>query len=102
MLYHEKRSTARTRRGVVAVTLLALGVSACASLGKKEEGALIGAGVGGAVGAVIGNQTGSTARGAIIGAAVGGIAGGIIGHQMDQQGKEIHEQITGATVQPGG
>jgi outer membrane protein OmpA-like peptidoglycan-associated protein len=79
--------------------LLALGVSACASLGKKEEGVLVGAGVGGAVGAVIGNQTGSTARGAIIGAAVGGIAGGIIGHQMDQQAKEIQQQIPGATVQ---
>ena len=99
MLYHEKRSTARTRRGVVAVMLLALGVSACASLGKKEEGVLVGAGVGGAVGAVIGNQTGSTARGAIIGAAVGGIAGGIIGHQMDQQAKEIEQEIPGATVQ---
>lgn len=99
MLYYEKQSTARTRRGVVAVMLLALGVSACASLGKKEEGAMVGAGVGGAVGAVIGNQTGSTARGAIIGAAVGGIAGGIIGHQMDQQAKEIQQEIPGATVQ---
>lgn len=99
MLYHEMKSTARTRRGVVAVMVLALGVSACASLGKKEEGVLVGAGVGGAVGAVIGNQTGSTARGAIIGAAVGGIAGGIIGHQMDQQAKEIQQEIAGATVQ---
>lgn len=99
MLYREMRSTARTRRGVVAVMLLALGVSACASLGKKEQGAIIGAGVGGAVGGIIGNQTGSTARGAIIGAAVGGIAGGIIGHQMDQQAKEIEQQIPGATVQ---
>ena len=98
MLYHEMRSTARARRGVVAVMLLALGVSACASLGKKEQGAIIGAGVGGAVGAVIGNQTGSTARGAIIGAAVGGIAGGIIGHQMDQQAKEIQQNIPGAQV----
>lgn len=98
MFYYEKQSTTRTRRGVVAVMLLALSVSACASLGKKEEGVLVGAGVGGAVGAVIGNQTGSTARGAIIGAAVGGIAGGIIGHQMDQQAKEIQQQIPGATV----
>lgn len=99
MLYHGKNPTSRTRRGVVAVMLLALSVSACASLGKKEQGAMIGAGVGGAVGAVIGNQTGSTARGAIIGAAVGGITGGIIGHQMDQQAKEIQQDIPGATVQ---
>lgn len=99
MLHHGRNSPSRTRRGVVAVMLLVLSVSACASFGKKEQGALMGAGVGGAVGGVIGNQTGSTARGAIIGAAVGGIAGGIIGHQMDQQAKEIQQQIPGATVQ---
>jgi outer membrane protein OmpA-like peptidoglycan-associated protein len=74
-------------------------LSACASLNKKEEGAIIGAGVGGAVGAVIGNQTGSTARGAIIGAVVGGVAGTIIGHQMDQQAKELKQNIAGATVE---
>lgn len=83
----------------VAVLSLAVILSACASLNKKEEGALIGAGVGGAVGAVVGNQTGSTARGAIIGAAVGGATGAIIGHQMDQQAKELKQNIAGATVE---
>src|SRR4030095_8230015 len=80
--------------------LLAVAVvlSACASLNKKEEGAIIGAGVGPAVGAVIGNQTGSTARGAIIGAVVGGTVGAVIGHQMDQQAKEIKQNIPGAVV----
>ncbi|MHB1095508.1 MAG: OmpA family protein [Gemmatimonadaceae bacterium] len=99
MMNSKMWSTGGGRRGVVGAMLLVVGVSACASLGKKEEGVLVGAGVGGAVGAVIGNQTGSTARGAIIGAAVGGIAGGIIGHQMDQQAKEIQQNIPGATVQ---
>ncbi|HWP72671.1 MAG TPA: OmpA family protein, partial [Gemmatimonadaceae bacterium] len=42
--------------------------------------------------------TGSTTRGAIIGAVVGGTAGAIIGHQMDQQAKEIQQNIPGATV----
>jgi outer membrane protein OmpA-like peptidoglycan-associated protein len=92
-------STVRPRRGAAVVLLLALSVSACSMLNKKGQGALVGAGVGGAVGAVVGNQTGSTARGAIIGAAVGGLAGGIIGHQMDQQAKEIQQNIPGATVQ---
>jgi len=72
---------------------------ACASLNKKEEGAIIGAGAGGAIGAVVGNQTGSTARGAIIGAVVGGVAGAVIGHQMDQQAKELRQNIAGATVE---
>ena len=48
---------------------------------------------------VIGNQTGSTARDAIIGAVVGGAAGAIIGHQMDQQAKEIKQNIPGAVVE---
>jgi outer membrane protein OmpA-like peptidoglycan-associated protein len=71
----------------------------CASLNNKERGAIIGAGAGAAVGSVIGNQTGSTARGAIIGAVVGGAAGAIIGHQMDQQAKEIKQNIPGAVVE---
>jgi outer membrane protein OmpA-like peptidoglycan-associated protein len=83
---------------VVLVIIGSVSVSACASLNKKEEGAVIGAAAGGAVGGVIGNQTGSTARGAIIGAVVGGAAGAIIGHQMDQQAKELSQNIPGATV----
>lgn len=73
--------------------------SACASLSKKEKGAIIGAGTGAAVGAAVGSATGSTAKGAIIGAAVGGTAGAIIGHQMDQQAKEIQQNIPGAVVE---
>src|ERR1700693_2209552 len=90
-----------TRRLYALTVLLvvgSIGASACASLNKKEEGAAIGAAAGAAVGGVIGNQTGSTARGAIIGAAVGGTAGAIIGHQMDQQAKELSQNIPGATV----
>ena len=52
-----------------------------------------------AIGGLVGNHTGSTTRGAIIGAAVGGAAGAIIGEQMDQQAKEIQEQVAGATVE---
>lgn len=99
MKYHQVYSAAAARRGITAVLLLALSASGCSMLNKKGQGVLTGAGVGGAVGAVVGNQTGSTARGAIIGAAVGGLAGGIIGHQMDQQAKEIKQEIPGAEVQ---
>ena len=78
--------------------LLAVSVTACASLSRKEEGAVIGAAAGGVIGGVIGNQTGSTARGAIIGAVVGGTIGAVIGHQMDQQAKELQQNIPGAVV----
>ena len=74
-------------------------VSACASLNKKESGAIIGATTGAAVGAAVGSANGSTAKGAIIGAAVGGAAGAVIGHQMDQQAKEIKQNIPGAIVE---
>src|SRR5512132_2119712 len=73
--------------------------SGCASLNKKERGAIIGGATGAAVGGMVGRANGSTAKGAIIGAAVGGAAGAIIGHQMDQQAKEIKQQIPGAVVE---
>lgn len=82
---------------VVAVLLVA--AAGCASMNKKERGAVIGAGAGAVVGGVIGNQTGSTARGAIIGAVLGGVAGAIIGHQMDKQAEELKQNIPGATVE---
>jgi outer membrane protein OmpA-like peptidoglycan-associated protein len=73
--------------------------SGCASLNKKERGAIIGGATGAAVGGMVGRANGSTAKGAIIGAAVGGAAGAVIGHQMDQQAKEIQQNIPGAVVE---
>ena len=92
-----RRIGSRDVRAPLAL-LLVWALTACASLSRKEKGAAIGAAAGGVVGGVIGNQTGSTARGAIIGAVVGGAAGAIIGHQMDQQAKELQQNIPGATV----
>lgn len=74
-------------------------LSGCASLSKKETGAVIGATAGGVAGGVIGRNNGSTAKGAILGAAVGGAIGAVIGHQMDQQAKKIEQQVAGATVE---
>jgi outer membrane protein OmpA-like peptidoglycan-associated protein len=83
--------------GTLAATMLVM--SACSALqSNKAKGAGVGAAAGAAVGAVIGHQTGSTTRGAIIGAVVGGTAGAVIGNQMDQQAKELQQNIPGATV----
>src|SRR5690349_8485139 len=98
MQHHDFVPIDRPARASIACLAIVLAISACASFNRKEEGAIIGAGAGGAVGAVIGNQTGSTTRGAIIGAVVGGVAGAIIGNQMDQQAKELKQNIPGATV----
>ena len=75
------------------------GLTGCASMTNKQRGAVIGASSGAAVGGLIGRSNGSTAKGAIIGAAVGGAAGAVIGHQMDQQAKEIKQNIPGAVVE---
>src|SRR3954447_17132626 len=83
---------------IASAGALLFAAMACASLNKKEEGAIIGAAGGAVAGGIVGKATGSTARGAIIGAAVGGAAGAIIGHQMDQKAKEIQESVAGAEV----
>jgi len=88
--------TVRTLRTSLLVTL-ALASAGCA-MSNKGKGMAIGTATGGAAGAVIGNQTGSTTRGAIIGAVVGGAAGAIIGSRMDQQAQELMTEIPGATI----
>jgi outer membrane protein OmpA-like peptidoglycan-associated protein len=77
--------------------LAALSVAGCASWGKQEKGAVIGAAGGAVVGGAIGHATGSTARGAIIGAAVGGAAGAIIGRRMDKQAEELARELPAGT-----
>src|SRR5687767_924175 len=86
-------------RGAAALALAALSLSACQTLNNKDRGAVIGAAGGAVVGGVIGKHQGSTAKGAIIGATVGGVIGGVIGHQMDQQAKELEQNIPGAVVE---
>ena len=86
-------------RGIAALSLATLTLSGCASLNNKEKGAAIGAATGAAAGGLIGRANGSTAKGAIIGAVVGGTVGAVIGHQMDQQAKELEQNIPGAIVE---
>jgi outer membrane protein OmpA-like peptidoglycan-associated protein len=86
-------------RGAAALTLGAMVLGGCQSMGARERGAVIGAAVGGAAGGVVGKHQGSTAKGAIIGAVVGGTVGAVIGHQMDQQAKKLEQNIPGAIVE---
>lgn len=87
-------------RGIAAFSLGALTLTGCQSLQtSKEKGVLIGAAAGAAAGGAIGRANGSTAKGAILGAVVGGTIGGVIGHQMDQQAKELEQNIPGAIVE---
>lgn len=81
------------------VVLLSLGSAGCSSLSNTQSGALIGAGAGGALGAVIGNAAGSTAKGAIIGAVVGGAAGAIIGSRMNDRAETLERELDNATIE---
>ena len=81
------------------VTLLSLGSVGYSSLNNTQRGALIGAGAGGALGAVVGNAAGSTAKGAIIGAAVGGAAGAIIGSRMNDRAETLERELDDATIE---
>lgn len=61
-----------------------------------------GAIAGGLIGAVIGAATApkdERAKRAIIGAGIGGVAGGGVGYYMDQQEKELREELVGTGVQ---
>lgn len=80
---------------MAATTMIA---TSCADMSKTQKGAVIGAGAGGAIGALIGKKAGNTAVGAVIGAAVGGTAGALIGRKMDKQAEEIRRTVPNAEV----
>ena len=87
------------RSRIAVATVVAVVTAGCASMGdQQKKGTGIGAVAGGVVGAVIGHQTGSTARGALIGAVVGGTAGTLIGRRMDGQAEKLARELEGAQV----
>lgn len=93
------RTTIRPLAALSLAAIVLASSTGCASLSNKEKGGIIGAGAGAVIGGAIGKYNGSTAKGAIVGAVVGGAAGAIIGHQMDQQAKELKQNIPGAVVE---
>lgn len=84
--------------------LLALAVfltvtTSCASMNRRERGAIIGAATGAAVGGAVGKVAGSTTKGVIIGAVVGGAAGAVIGNEMDKKAERMEEELENAEVE---
>jgi outer membrane protein OmpA-like peptidoglycan-associated protein len=82
---------------IIGITFV--GMIGCATMKKRDKGAIIGATAGGVIGGVIGNKAGNTAVGAILGAAIGGAAGAYIGNYMDKQAAEIEKDLEGARVE---
>lgn len=81
------------------VSVLILGMISCASMKRRDKGAIIGATSGGIIGGIIGHQAGNTAVGAILGAAVGGTAGAVIGNYMDKQAADLQADLEGAKIE---
>lgn len=75
------------------------GAVGCKNMSKSAKGGIIGAGAGAGAGAIIGKTFGNTTTGAIIGAAVGGATGAIIGRQMDNQARELEEELKNAEIE---
>lgn len=61
---------------------------------NRNQGALIGSGVGAALGQLIGKDSEAT----IAGAAIGGIAGGLIGSSLDKQEAELRASMNNGTI----
>ncbi len=94
------KRTVRVRRdGTTLALVLALAGAGCSGMSNTQRGALIGAGAGGAVGAVVGNAAGSTTKGVLIGAAVGGAAGAIIGSRMNDRAETLARDLPNATIE---
>jgi|KBSMisStandDraft_5_1062788.scaffolds.fasta_scaffold03092_3 outer membrane protein OmpA-like peptidoglycan-associated protein len=71
-------------------------LAGCKTMNKSQMGTAGGAAVGATVGAVVGNNS---VVGALIGATVGGTAGYYIGRSMDNQAKELKQNVPTAQVQ---
>jgi outer membrane protein OmpA-like peptidoglycan-associated protein len=84
---------------VFVIAAFAVSMFGCASMKRRDKGAIIGATAGGVIGGVIGNKAGNTAVGAILGAAVGGAAGAYIGDYMDDQAAEMEADLEGARIE---
>lgn len=87
-------------RTMIVVTLSAGALAGCTNLdgssNRTGTGALLGAGTG----ALIGNAIDNSTTGRIVGGAVGAIAGGTIGAALDQQHRQLTQDLegSGATV----
>jgi len=95
------KTTIRNFFVILFTSSLLFSCDATRNANDKQKGAVIGATGGAVIGGVIGNNVGegNTALGAIIGGVVGGAAGAYIGNRMDEQAKQIEEEIPGAEVE---
>jgi len=75
----------------VSIFIAFLVVCGCenAQFGAREKGTLAGGALGAGLGAIIGNQVGSTGAGIAIGGAMGALGGGLIGNEVDRADQQV-------------
>jgi len=97
----------RSTKLILAMTVMMVFVSGCKTLDAytREEqtsnttkGALIGAGIGAAVGLMSGDDAVERRQHALIGAGIGALAGGSVGYYMDKQEAELRAELEGTGV----
>ena len=89
-----------TRQAAIGLTLLAVAVAGCESMGtaaqsKRNQGAVLGGLLGAGTGAIIGNQTDHAGAGTAIGAGLGALGGAMVGNAMEER-----DRSTSQTVNP--
>jgi outer membrane protein OmpA-like peptidoglycan-associated protein len=92
----------RLRNSALAVTVAVFGLTACAGMNDTQRRTATGAGVGGAVGAVIGgSQSGGKGvrNGALIGGALGALGTYVWSSRMEEQKRAMEESTQGTGVQ---
>lgn len=86
----------------LVVSLPLLGITGCTTNPYTGQNQLastgIGAGLGAAGGALLGQAIGRNTAGTLIGAGIGAAAGGLIGNYMDRQTSELRAQLQGSGV----
>ena len=101
-IVHHKSAAAGMRRAAAIATVAAFGLSACAGMSDSQRRTATGAGIGSAVGAVIGGSQSSgkgIRNGALIGGAVAGLGTYIWSSRMEAQKRAMEESTQGTGVQ---
>lgn len=89
-----------TNTVLAAIALAAtLSMTGCANLNHTQNGALVGSGFGGLMGALIGNATGNTVAGAAIGAGTGGLIGALAGNAEDVREQRYADYVNSKYVE---
>jgi outer membrane protein OmpA-like peptidoglycan-associated protein len=93
-----------TIKSVVGMSVLALAVTGCANMNETQRGTATGAGIGGALGAILGGTTSGgggerAAKGAVIGGAAGALIGNIWSKRMEQQRQDMEQATRGTGIE---